>query len=414
MRDDSFTNVKKTVSEIENAIRARDVNSGIKAYNILRNYALDSQLPIPIRKLAYDKGMELHAILEQMADEIEQEYLAKHKTSHTEVLLEDTPVPLTTTPTFDPKVIIIVSMILLTIIGGSIFLIINHKIPGCNIDAPFSCKKALLKSPVSAADGGKNYIILAIAQSQTIINNITIAALSESLKGCKNVYLDNTYALSVNYNEIKIILECDTIPLSVISSNILLSYQSNGIMQSKILNVGREGLTNMISIEEIQKQRAATTVSEDGMALNCDLLPLKLDECLSYKCTFVHSFTEETMTKEIFGIVNNTCHYVEQMPYNGLMTCDYTLDTRKVIAQYYKDIASSKNSEITSSYTIGGKTVSNPIQEALVTGQCVVLGYNSSRSVSNCPNGTTYIGEQYSYKNDTKITKILCSNLTQV
>jgi PBP1b-binding outer membrane lipoprotein LpoB len=135
--------------------------------------------------------------------------------------------------------------------------------------------------------------------------------------------------------------------------------------------------------EPVQQETQPEEVSLDA---NCDAFPEKLDSCTKYKCQFTHPMTGETMEKEILGIIDGKCNYVEQMPNNGLMECKYTESMRKAAAKYYEDLASTESSgtsvkadlgsgEVETKYTIDGKEVANPLQEAMTNGQCVISGY---------------------------------------
>lgn len=117
---------------------------------------------------------------------------------------------------------------------------------------------------------------------------------------------------------------------------------------------------------------------------NCDAFPDNLDSCTRYKCEFLHIFTGEPMVKEIFGIVDGKCNYVEEMPNNGKMECNYSESMRKAVAQYYRDVAAAESvgteiqvgeEETKTTYTIDGIEVENPLQEAIDNGQCVISGY---------------------------------------
>ena len=121
------------------------------------------------------------------------------------------------------------------------------------------------------------------------------------------------------------------------------------------------------------------------LVANCDAFPDMLASCTKYRCQFIHPLTEEKMEKEVLGIINEKCNYVEQMPGDGKMECKYTESVRKTVAQYYKDIEEAGSStfenninlgtgEQKTKYTIDGKEVENPIQEAIDTGICIILG----------------------------------------
>jgi hypothetical protein len=111
-----------------------------------------------------------------------------------------------------------------------------------------------------------------------------------------------------------------------------------------------------------------------------------LRDCNAYKMTFKHLLTGEDMEKEIIGIVDGKCLYVEQMPNNGKMECKYTEEERVVAAQYYKDMALAESGEFevsidagsgeqNTTYKINDKEVENPLQEFMNTGVCDITGY---------------------------------------
>jgi len=112
----------------------------------------------------------------------------------------------------------------------------------------------------------------------------------------------------------------------------------------------------------------------------------KLSSCTKYKMTFKHPLTGDILEKEILGIIDGKCNYVEQMPNGGKMECKYSESERAVVAQYYKDVANAESvgtsfsldsgsGEQKAKYTINGKVVDNPLQEAMTSGACVISGY---------------------------------------
>ena len=124
----------------------------------------------------------------------------------------------------------------------------------------------------------------------------------------------------------------------------------------------------------------------DKTADGCDAFPDKLDLCESFLCEFEHPFTGEIMEKKIIGLVSDKCQYTEEMPNNGRMNCEYSESLRKAIAQYHRDLAIAESAgtsieadlgsgDTETTYTIDGKEVENPLQEAMDTGQCVISGY---------------------------------------
>ncbi len=133
-------------------------------------------------------------------------------------------------------------------------------------------------------------------------------------------------------------------------------------------------------------QLTPTTILTSTPDTECAEFIDKLENCLSYSCEFTHPLTKEKLIKEINGLVNGKCNYVEAMPNNGKMECDYELNQLKVIASYYRDMNNAESFEaeissdfdetkISSSYTINGKEVPNPLQELINNGQCTVIGY---------------------------------------
>jgi hypothetical protein len=66
-----------------------------------------------------------------------------------------------------------------------------------------------------------------------------------------------------------------------------------------------------------------------------------LASCTNARATFGHPLTGDTLTKEILGIVNGKCHYVEPVPGGFTMECRYTESERRAAAQYHKDVATA-------------------------------------------------------------------------
>ena len=132
-----------------------------------------------------------------------------------------------------------------------------------------------------------------------------------------------------------------------------------------------------------QQQTSSNTTP---LETECGEFPDMLETCTKHTCRFTHPLTGEEMTREIVGIVNGNCSYTEKMPNNGQMDCKYTEEMRKAVAQYHRNLASAESfgteasvdlgsEEVEVTYTINGKSVSNPLQEALTTGECIVSGY---------------------------------------
>ncbi len=113
-----------------------------------------------------------------------------------------------------------------------------------------------------------------------------------------------------------------------------------------------------------------------------------LEKCTPFKSQFIHPFNGQNMQREIVGITEGKCLYIEEMPNNGQMTCRYDIEQLPVIAKYYRDVALAKShttsakitshedkQEVKITYTINGKEVKNPMQECMKNGTCIISGY---------------------------------------
>lgn len=126
-------------------------------------------------------------------------------------------------------------------------------------------------------------------------------------------------------------------------------------------------------------QAVQPTESENPELIFAD----KLSSCTKYKITFKHPLTRDMLEKEILGMVNGKCGYVEQTPGNGKMECKYSESEFKTMSQYYKDIyaAMAQSKSFSASintegnrekniYKIDGKVVEDPLQDAMNRGVC--------------------------------------------
>jgi hypothetical protein len=169
------------------------------------------------------------------------------------------------------------------------------------------------------------------------------------------------------------------------------------------------------------------TVPETELS-GCDAFPNKLDACEPFSCEFEHPLTGELMEKGIIGLVNGKCKYTEEMPNNGKMNCEYTESLRKAVAQYHRDLLLAESTgtgvkadsggDVEVTYTIDGKEVANPFEEAMTNGQCTISEYGIQDDIQDiqdkCPPGQVYKGESYTYENGEQIAHTICSNPNQV
>lgn len=140
-------------------------------------------------------------------------------------------------------------------------------------------------------------------------------------------------------------------------------------------------------LEKVTPQQPSEQSSTQTQPQNPEIVFAdKLSSCSKYKITFKHPLTGEMLEKEILGDIGGKCNYVEQMPNGGEMECKYSESERTAVAQYYKDAANAESvgtsfsadfgsEEQKASYTINGKVVDNPPQEAIYSGACVISGY---------------------------------------
>lgn len=157
------------------------------------------------------------------------------------------------------------------------------------------------------------------------------------------------------------------------------------LMRKLGLGVSNGDLNKIAEQKGSEPAKSATSDKVIALADNCNAFPDKLESCSVFACHFIHPLSGGSMKKEITGLVDGKCHYVEEMPNNGKMECNYEENFRKVAAQYYRDVAVASSSEADLSwkygeapeikYSINGKEVANPLQEAADTGICLVSGY---------------------------------------
>jgi hypothetical protein len=155
------------------------------------------------------------------------------------------------------------------------------------------------------------------------------------------------------------------------------------VMRSLGLGITDNNLSHITQNQSDKNSQNLSQITE------CAEYPDKLDSCSEYTCTFTHMLTGDEMTREIKGIVNGKCLYTEEMPNNGRMDCEYTESMRKAVAQYYRDVIAAESigtsvntdlgsDDVKTTYTINGKEVESPLQEAFDNGQCVVSGYGDN------------------------------------
>lgn len=108
--------------------------------------------------------------------------------------------------------------------------------------------------------------------------------------------------------------------------------------------------------------------------------------CANYEEQFVHPFTGDSLTRRVVGPGDDSCRVEEGVPGNMLMVCNYSFDRLPAVADFYAHPEKLENAKVSSStrlvdgepvtttiYTIDGKEVSHPVNEALAAGECAVM-----------------------------------------
>ena len=111
------------------------------------------------------------------------------------------------------------------------------------------------------------------------------------------------------------------------------------------------------SINE-EKSIDETPVKQD---IPCELLPEKFITCEEYTCQFVHPMTSQRMNRTIEGMIEGKCKFIETMPNDERLECDFTEEMQRTMSQYYQKI-------------VAGQETENVLQKAIDKGYCVILG----------------------------------------
>jgi hypothetical protein len=131
-----------------------------------------------------------------------------------------------------------------------------------------------------------------------------------------------------------------------------------------------------------------TRLSEQFTSQESKAFITAIAECKVFEESFRHPLTGELLKRYIHGVKNNRCFYEEQMPNNGLMTCHYSLSRLPDIAWFYAHPEAFENMKVNSftqfvdgqpvtknTYTVDGKEISHPLNEALEQKECKISGY---------------------------------------
>lgn len=126
--------------------------------------------------------------------------------------------------------------------------------------------------------------------------------------------------------------------------------------------------------------------TSESYSSTCADFTENLRKCEPYSCSFKHPFTGGMMKRQIVGLKNNVCQYVEEMPNNGKMECLYPLERLDAVADAYKKAFAqfeSGNINFSAKFSLGDSSAetegsgndNNALQKYLDDGTCVVTGY---------------------------------------
>lgn len=102
-----------------------------------------------------------------------------------------------------------------------------------------------------------------------------------------------------------------------------------------------------------------------------------LKDCSAKSITYAHPLTGEEVTRTIIGMVADKCQTTEEMPNNGMMTCNFDATQQQKAAQYYEAVAAGSD---ISSADENGTTVTKVNGEVVEYGidmsACATTGYD--------------------------------------
>lgn len=118
-----------------------------------------------------------------------------------------------------------------------------------------------------------------------------------------------------------------------------------------------------------------------------------LETCQPASCQFKHPLTGKTMEQRVVRLNSDgTCEYTQQMPDGGMMTCNFSEETRTAMAGFFRQLASGASVESkvdsrlsldqsggttsgSSSTRVNGAPVENTLAQAMASGACQISGY---------------------------------------
>ncbi|MHA1912326.1 MAG: hypothetical protein ACTSYA_11600, partial [Candidatus Kariarchaeaceae archaeon] len=171
-----------------------------------------------------------------------------------------------------------------------------------------------------------------------------------------------------------------------VNSNRLLDISVKG-SDTKIDSMTFEEFSLIKGIKAASEKEVVKVEVEEKSALEklvgtCDNFAKMLETCNPYSCEYEHPFSGEDMTRRISGVINGKCRYIEEMPENQSMFCDYSDDLRAAVSEYYTDLlgvgivvtsSTFGDGGISKTYTVAGQDIANPAQHAFTSGECSIV-----------------------------------------
>lgn len=125
-----------------------------------------------------------------------------------------------------------------------------------------------------------------------------------------------------------------------------------------------------------EKTDAGTDTKQSTYLVDQKKYAEALAACTPMSITYAHPLTGEDVTRTIVGVIEEKCQTTEEMPNDGLMTCNFDTVQQQKAAQYYEAVAAG--SDIVSADE-NGTTVTRVDGEVVDYGidmnACVTTGY---------------------------------------
>jgi hypothetical protein len=129
---------------------------------------------------------------------------------------------------------------------------------------------------------------------------------------------------------------------------------------------------------------SAAAAGGEPAPVECRDYASNLESCSPYTCTFTHPITGATLERTIVGLTAGICSTREAMPGKRMLRCEFPGEARKQVAAFFRQIEAARGGNVvgamtatpggttTSTTTIDGRPVANPLQQALENGVCKI------------------------------------------